>query len=152
MRIARNILSLYPTEVQKMRIFPKYFCLLTTAVGWMGGGRFHTFYKQNTLQKVVAHLPPIHLRGSVGRKHQHRGLKRRYRRFYHPHYCGGLPNRVIKFPVPRRAATAAAGTLPEAPERAFLIGLSKVIFEQTDNLTTCWSTKSRAGWLRSTYD
>jgi hypothetical protein len=42
------------------------------------------FTNENTLQKVVAHLPPIHLRGSVGRKHQHRGLKRRYRRFYHP--------------------------------------------------------------------
>ena len=58
-----------------MRISKKYFVfnlchrvLLYLAIGWMGGGRFHTFLQQNNLQKVVDHLPPLHLREVVGPK------------------------------------------------------------------------------------
>jgi hypothetical protein len=40
----QTIFGLYATEMQKMRIFQNILSL-TSAIGWMGGGRVHTFYR-----------------------------------------------------------------------------------------------------------
>ena len=63
-----------------MRISMTLFVYPLPPGGWVEGVSI-LFTNKNTLQKVVDHLPPFHLRGSVGRKHQHRALNCRYRRF-----------------------------------------------------------------------
>jgi hypothetical protein len=76
----QEIFCLYATEMQKMRISMTLFVYPLPSGGWVEGESL-LFIEQNTSAKFVDHLPPLHLRGSVGRKHQHRALKSRYRWF-----------------------------------------------------------------------
>jgi hypothetical protein len=61
----QEIFCPYAPEMQKMRIFKKYSFLPLLSGGWVEGDSI-LFINKILLQKVVYHLPPIHLRGKVG--------------------------------------------------------------------------------------
>jgi hypothetical protein len=77
-RISRKCAScknnlFYATEVQKMRIFKGTILSvsLSPSGGWVEGESI-LFTNKNIWQKVVDHLPPIHLREVLDAKHRHK--------------------------------------------------------------------------------